>query len=249
MIRNWIWLIIGVMLLLGCGGSNGPTLTGAAKTHIFTIAEPETDSFGYNRSRRTNLEWCIWKIDDQPRLAFGCWESYQWRDKWRMFLRYAIDLPAGAEVKKARLVFTGLVDSWSDQPGDSARFDAKIYLGNYDDGGNRDDLWFEGWLHENWQFEEELSLIDMATDPAPITWSLPASSWRAGKEYFVDITVLVQAFVNRLGYVPGNHMVLIVHEGNADDGAADNPGSHSEDAFRMARSDAGALPVLIVDVR
>jgi len=205
----------------------------------YTVAA-DADQSQIIRQRKTGTDLWFRIISpeaDEPTLGFGCWESFQSRDKWRVFLRYAIDIPKGSVITSAHITFVGKYDDWPDQLGDEAAFNALIYLCDYDDCGDIDTLWplAEG-EHPNWYWEEgELTLIDMAADPAPVVWELPAAGWSAGAEYASgDIKTLVQGFIDREGYTPGNHLGLIFHEGNADDGAEGNPGSQDEDAYRFA---------------
>ena len=227
-----IVIVVG-LLLVNCGGGGGESMS---VTTSYTIAA-DADQFGYNRQRKDPLSNSIWKIEVAPYLGFGCFESFQSRDKWRMLLRYAIDIPDGSVISNAYITFV------TEGAYNAKAFNALIYLADYDSGGDLDDLWPGG----GFRFEEELSLIDMATDPVPVTYPLPAEAWIVDQEYTSsDIATLVQGFIDRPGYSAGNYIGLIIHEGDADDGAAGNHLSPDEDAMRRAQDEAGILPVLTV---
>jgi len=239
--------ILAAVLLVGCHGGGDHSVS---VTRTYTIAAVG-DQCQIIRQRKVATDLWHRGSSTEPvgHFGFGCWESYQHRDKWRIFLRYAIDIPKGSVIMGAHVIFIGEYNDWSDQLGDEAAFNALIYLCDYDDCGDIDALWpSAGGDHPYWHWEEgELTLIDMAADPAPVTWGLPAAGWSAGVEYeSEDIKTLVQGFIDREGYTPGNHLGLIFHEGDADDGAEGNPGSQDEDAYRFAHYEVGATPTLVV---
>ena len=194
-------------------------------TQVYTIAA-DADQFGYNRSRRSPVANSIWKIESAESLGFGSYESNQDRDKWRFFVRYPLDIPDGSVIASAYLTLTARFIA-------GGSFDALIYLADYDSVGDVDAL----WPGRAPRAEEELSLIDMAAAPAPVTWSLPAEGWVVGAENDTpDIAMLVQGFIDRGSYAVGNYIGFIVHEGDAT----------GTDSRRYAEDETGTLPVLTV---
>lgn len=210
----------------------------------YTIAA-QADIAQMVRSRKAGTDLWVRQTDTG---GFGCWESYDGRDKWRLFLRYPLDIPVGATIASAYVTFTAKFDDFGDQSGDEAAYNALIYRADYADCANIDTLWVDhGEASPFWYLKEgDLDLIDMAANP--VTWVLPAVGWSADEQHdSPDIARLVQEQIDAVGYAPGNGFALIFHEGDADDGAEGNPGSMDEDAYRFGYTfDDGNSPVLHV---
>lgn len=106
----------------------------------------------------------------------------------RSFIRLAIDAPAGATISSATIS----VNAGQSYSGTS---NAKLQLVDADDCA-----------------DFSSNPFNRAVTSTEVEWTLPAMT--AGQWYETDITALVQEFVNRPGYQPGNYMGIRTTEGS-----------------------------------
>ncbi len=236
MTRYVLCAVTCLLLLAGCHGGDGPPMT----TAEYTIAA-DVDNAWITRQRKDAAppRWARGGPDTGSAglLSIGCWESYQERDRWRTFLRYAIDLPAPVRIISATLTITG------DGAFGSGGCDAEVRLIDHADCDDITVLWpLDGGSSarrgENMDDLEDVD-IPMLADPTPIVWTLPAGVWPDGEEHTSpNIETIIQAFVDRPGYVSGNYIGLLMHEGDAV----------GEEWHRFQKYDSGAgiAPVLRV---
>jgi hypothetical protein len=126
----------------------------------------------------------------------------------RAFLRWPLDIPAGAEIAKAYIRFH------SNGNGSADNFTARLYLVDNSDASVVD---FTATDLYNTDTSNSLSYPIITTDPDPnnITWINTAGTWNQTP----DIKSLVQRFVNLQDYQPGNYIGVVIKE---DSGAANN---------------------------
>ncbi len=166
-----------------------------------------------------------YRVAAEERIVWGD-RVFQWRQKFRTYLRWAVSIPAGSTVTSAMLtVKTNDPDSTEGV----TSFTPTINLIDQDNclaPAAQMPFTTEPW-------------IDVATLPtysgSPVSWPITIP-WVESTDYnSVDISTLAQAYIDRPGYLPGQYLGLMIEEGNAAEGDT-----------RLAYVTAGVTPVLTI---
>jgi len=155
---------VAVLAATAVGG-----LPASAETAVYQVAASEDDTYTVGASNNVAYTRVIWPYTSDLR---------------RSFLRWAIDIPAGATIESAAVEVCA--DATSANPG-------TVRLQLLDD---------DSCPAFNTSNPHDWSVTGVAAD-----WTL--DPWTAGQWYTsCDLTDIVQAFMDRPNYVPGNYLGL-----------------------------------------
>ena len=214
MTRHISCIVVCLFLLAGCGGGEGPPATNVAG-----YGDHGNTDFASGRGKKkgwwkkmATVEYPIaaslddglfhyfvslsrWLADGTGPVLIAGDASDATRNNYRSFLRWAISIPAGATINSADMYFQC---RW---PAEQATvFTSQIYLIDEDDCPA-----FDYWDTD----QGNMSLV-----AGPVAWT--PETWEPDGNYAtVDISALVQAFIDRPGYSPGQYIGLFIHEGDA----------------------------------
>lgn len=150
---------------------------------VYSIANGNDD--GYSQVDN----WQSW-MTTQNDLYFGEHPGVPGRH-WRAFMRWSLDIPAGAVIGSAYLK----VRSYGGLAGHN--FITNIYL-----------------LDQDNCLAFTFDPYNLAVSGSPVSWL--TGNWSYGSEYTSsDIATIVQAFIDRGGYVVNNYIGIRLDEGNS----------------------------------
>ncbi len=210
------------LLFAGCDGGGGPV----SVTKTYTIAAITDTDFVF--SSAVDPERWYREFTVQDYTTFGDRE-YQWRNKFRTYLRWVVDIPAGSTVTSAVMTFNAYSTDES-----TLSFTPTINLIDQDDClAPADQLPFVPPGVPSRIADNGTTLPSYSG--SPVSWPI-TTAWIDGTDYSsIDISTLVQSYIDRPGYASGQHIGLMIEEGNAADGDV-----------RLAYVTAGTTPVLMV---